>query len=54
MSFFAVLNRANHNNKGAIPYDHGTGLYPSHKVNLHPYQAVGRIKKATRFSWFQV
>lgn len=50
MSILGVLNRADHNNKGAIPYDHGTGLFPSHKVLLNPYQAVARIKRATKFT----
>jgi len=49
MSVFGVLNRADHNNKGSIPYDHGTGLFPTNKVLLSPYQAVARIKTATKF-----
>ena len=51
MSILGVLNRADHNNKGAIPYDHGTGLFPSHKILLNPYQAVARIQKATKLFW---
>jgi len=50
VSILGSLNRADHNNKGAMPYDHGTGLYPSHKILLNPYQHVARIKRARKFT----
>lgn len=50
MSILGVLNRSDHNNKGAITQDHGTGLFPSHKVLLTPYQMVARIKRATKLT----
>lgn len=49
MSVFGVLNRADHNNKQSIPYDHGTGLHPAgHRVGTY-YQMVARIARARRF-----
>lgn len=49
MSVFGVLNKADHNNKQSIPWDHGTGLQPNGIIVATYYQMVARIKKITRF-----
>lgn len=50
MSVFGVLNRAYHNNKASIPWDHGRGLDPIGKIVGTYYTMVARVKKATKFS----
>lgn len=49
MSAQGTLNRAYHNNKQAISYDHGTGLQAGGLVVGTFYQMVARISRATRY-----
>ena len=49
MSVFDVLNRADNNNKGALPQDSGTGLHPGGHLVGTFYGMVARIARIVKY-----